>query len=112
MGVLIVVCFVVRYFMSILVLQSSWWGRLSLLPLVCLRFVIVVFPDHTHLLFLIYMRSHSHIADIIGKSRPSYQSCPNSTVLYPTGNSTDIIHEWVYPVAADQDGNITRYCSF
>ena len=25
-GVLIVVCFVVRYFMSILALQSSWWG--------------------------------------------------------------------------------------
>ena len=27
MGVLIVVCVVVRYFMSILVLQSSRWGR-------------------------------------------------------------------------------------
>ena len=25
----IVLCFVVRYFMSILVLQSSWWGRES-----------------------------------------------------------------------------------
>ena len=74
--------------------------------------MIVVFPDHTHLLFLIYMSSHSHISDIIGKSRPSYLSCPNSTVLYPTGNSTDIIHEWMYPVAADRDGNITRYCSF
>ena len=24
-------------------------------PWVCLRFVIVVFPDHTHLLFLYYM---------------------------------------------------------
>ena len=32
-----VLCFVVRYFMSILVLQSSWWGRGSwLLCLVCL----------------------------------------------------------------------------
>ena len=37
---------------------SSWylvivvWLFLSL-SLVCLRFVIVVFPDHTHLLFLI-----------------------------------------------------------
>ena len=31
-----VICFVVRYFMSILVLQSSWWGRESwLLGLVC-----------------------------------------------------------------------------
>ena len=33
----IVLCFVVRYFMSILVLQSSWWGRESwLLCLICL----------------------------------------------------------------------------
>ena len=33
----IVLCFVVRYFMSILVLQSSWWGRESwLLYLICL----------------------------------------------------------------------------
>ena len=33
----IVLCFVVRYFMSILVLQSSWWGRESgLLCLTCL----------------------------------------------------------------------------
>ena len=36
-GSVIVLCFVVRYFMSILVLQSSWWGRESwLLCLVCL----------------------------------------------------------------------------
>ena len=63
----IVLCFVVRCFMSILVLQSSWWGRESwllcliclpgvswwlALPWGCLRFVIVVFPDRTHLLFL------------------------------------------------------------
>ena len=33
----IVLCFVVRYFMPILVLQSSWWGRESwLLCLICL----------------------------------------------------------------------------
>ena len=62
----IVLCFVVRNFMSILVLQSSLWGRESWLlylvflvsgdccaallsmPQVCLQFVIVVFPDHTH----------------------------------------------------------------
>ena len=47
--------------MSILVLQSSslssWcyvravWLLLAV-PWVCLRFVIVVFSDHTHLLFL------------------------------------------------------------
>ena len=66
----IVLCFVVRYLMSPLVLQFSWWGRelvalLSLsswclvvvvwlfltVPWVCLQFVIVVFPDHTDLLF-------------------------------------------------------------
>ena len=35
--IVIVLCFVVRYFMSILILQSSWWGRESwLLCLVCL----------------------------------------------------------------------------
>ena len=68
---MVVLCFVVHYFMSILVLQSSWWGggeRIALLnlsswclavverlflavPRGCLQFVIVVFPDHTHLLF-------------------------------------------------------------
>ena len=62
----IVLCFVVSYFMSIQVLQSreldallnlsSWllvsvvWFFLAV-PWVCLQFVILVFPDHTHLLF-------------------------------------------------------------
>ena len=33
---------------------SSWCERLFLtVPQGCLRFVIVVFPDHTHLLFLV-----------------------------------------------------------
>ena len=37
----IVLCFVVRFFMSILVLQSSWWGRESwLLCLICLPGVL------------------------------------------------------------------------
>ena len=65
--------FFVRYFMSILVVQSSWWGRKNagcftlfvfLVSRGCcmalphdakgffLQFVIVVFPDHTHLEFL------------------------------------------------------------
>ena len=36
-GICNFLCFVVRYFMSILVLQSSWWGRESwLLCLICL----------------------------------------------------------------------------
>ena len=64
----IVLCFVIRYFMSILVLQSSWlvallnsssWCLLMVkwlflaVPWGCLGFVIVVFLDHTHLLFLV-----------------------------------------------------------
>ena len=69
----IVVCFVVHYFVSILGLQSSRWGRESWLlcfallcsfswcflivvwlfltmSRVCLQFVIVVFPIHSHYL--------------------------------------------------------------
>ena len=78
MGVLIVVCFVVRYFMSILVLMgkrkivallvlSSWclviaeWPFLAV-PWVCLRFVILVFPDHTHLLFLSVLGGCSYLS--------------------------------------------------
>ena len=68
----IVLCFVVRYFVSILVfnhldgedravtllymssrcLAIVVWFFLTL-PRVCLQFVIVIFPDHTHLLFLL-----------------------------------------------------------
>ena len=68
----IVLCFVVRYFMSLIVFAiilmgkrelvtllslSSWclvivvWLFLAV-PRVYLQFVIVLFPDHTHLLFL------------------------------------------------------------
>ena len=65
-GSVIDLCFVVRNFVSILALQSSRWGRESgllclsswclvivvclflTIPWVCLQFVIVVFPDHTH----------------------------------------------------------------
>ena len=66
----IVLSFVVRYFISILVKQSSRWGRENWLlclvflpvvlmvvwlfltvPWVCLLLVTVVFPDQTHLLF-------------------------------------------------------------
>ena len=65
----IVLCFVVRYFMSILAIilmgkrelfavlnLSSWclviveWLFLAV-PWGCLRFVIMVFPDHTHYYF-------------------------------------------------------------
>ena len=62
----IVLCFVVRNLVSILVLQSSLvaflcmscWCLIIVVLLfltmqsVCLQFVIVVFPDHTHFLFL------------------------------------------------------------
>ena len=70
----IVLCFVVHYFMAInfsfaiilmgkreliaLLSLSSWclmivvWLFLAV-PWVCPRFVIVVLPDHTHLLFLV-----------------------------------------------------------
>ena len=68
---LTVLCFDVRYFMSILVLQIILMGKRELVALLnlsswclvmverlflavpwgCLRFVIVVFPDQTHLLF-------------------------------------------------------------
>ena len=76
----IVVCFVVRCFVSVLVLRSSWWGgggallglsswclvvvgRLFLeVPQGCLRFVIVVFPDHTHLPFLNPVSLHTATA--------------------------------------------------
>ena len=43
---------------------SSWcfvivvWLFLTM-PQVCLQFVMVVFPDHTHLLFLIQAQSHN-----------------------------------------------------
>ena len=68
----IILCFVVRYFVPILVFNhidgeeragcfaflSSWclvivgWLFLAV-PQVSLQFVIVVFPDHTHLLLII-----------------------------------------------------------
>ena len=69
----IVLCFAVRYFMSILeiyeiifmgnrellaLLNSSSWCLVMVewlflaVPWGCLWFVTVVFPDHTHLLFL------------------------------------------------------------
>ena len=64
----IVLCFVVRYFIAIILMGkreliallnlSSWClvmvERLfPVVPLGCLQFVIVVFPDHTHSLFLV-----------------------------------------------------------
>ena len=77
----IVLCFVVRYFMSILVAiilmgkreliallnLYSWClvmvERLFLaVPQGCLQFVIVVFPDHTHLLFSILFTVTRHIS--------------------------------------------------
>ena len=82
----IVLCFVLRYFMTILVLQSSLMGkrdrelvaflclsfwclvivvRLYLtMPRACLQFVIVVFPDI--LTYYFCSRCHFHLTDKIG----------------------------------------------
>ena len=67
-------CFVVRYVVSILALQSSYWGERAAvcfalfaflvsrdccvwlflaMPRVCLQFLIVIFPIHTHLISLL-----------------------------------------------------------
>ena len=66
--------------MSILVLQSNCWVALLNLsswclvmverlflavPLGCLRFVIVVFPDHTHLLF--FSEIHASCLKVVKK---------------------------------------------
>ena len=62
-----ILCFVVCYFIVIILkgkkalvalLSLSCWCLLNVVrlflavPWVCMQFVIVVFPDHTHLLFL------------------------------------------------------------
>ena len=75
---------------------SSWClvvvGRLFLaVPLGCLRFVIVVFPDHTHLLFSIVlmvsalgdcMGTHNHPTPIVLVffSKSSYATFQNTLV--------------------------------
>ena len=74
-GFLIVLCFVVRYFVSILVLQSSLVALLCLscwclivvwlfltMSSFCLQFVIVVFPVHTHFLFLVKQQTGYQIS--------------------------------------------------
>ena len=63
----IVLCFVVRFFVSktsfanilmgkrglvVLHCLSFWWFVSVAVPWVCLQFVIVVFPDHTDLLYV------------------------------------------------------------
>ena len=76
----IVLCFVVRYFMSLLFCnhfdgeERELFDLLSLssrclmivvwlflaMPWVCLQFVIVVLPDHTHLLFC-WLKKHRKV---------------------------------------------------
>ena len=69
-----VLCFVVCNFVSILVLQSYLVALLCLscwciivvwlfltMRSVCLQFKIVVFPDHTHFLFLVKQQTGYHI---------------------------------------------------
>ena len=38
-----------------LILENTTTKHLCVVPLGCLRLVIVIFPDHTHLLFLIHI---------------------------------------------------------
>ena len=40
---------------------SSWCLMSVVLPCVCLQFVIMVFPYHTHLLFLVSTQEHDTI---------------------------------------------------
>ena len=60
------VCIVLVALLSL----SSWclvmvvWLFLAV-PWVCLRFVIVVFPDHTHLLLLLYILQDSAVTKMI-----------------------------------------------
>ena len=49
--------------LSSLCLVSVMWLLLAV-PWVCLQFVIVVFPDHTHLLFVIYYTSNIDVRGI------------------------------------------------
>ena len=96
-----VLCFDVRYFMSILVLQSSWWGRESWLPcLICLPGVswwlsglnsryyggvcslwLWYFPDHTHLLF--WTKTAAKLENDMGKNYRRSSVCKNLLVVEP-----------------------------
>ena len=95
----IVLCFVVRCFVSVIaiilmgkrelvaLLNLSFWclvmvERLFLaVPQGCLQFVIVVFPDHTHLLFL--------SLDICGRTvKLSFLSCGFKGVRQTTAGNT------------------------
>ena len=59
---------------------SSWClvmvERLFLaVPRGCLQFVIVVFPDHTHLLFLIRIRANIEKINIFSSKKKKKQPC-------------------------------------
>ena len=88
----IVLWFAVHNFKSILVLQSYWWARenwfvlLTLsswclvivgwlfltVPWVCLQFLIVVFPDHIHLLSLTHWCKYYRRVVIGSKDWPTH----------------------------------------
>ena len=71
---------------------SSWClvmvERLFLaMPRGCLQFVIVVFPDHTHLLFLGLLLFLAHINDMPDSSRSSdARLCADDSLVYRTFN--------------------------
>ena len=73
---------------------SSWClvmvERLFLaVPQGCLQFVIVVFPDHTHLLFLLYIVQPRHVKTCLmsfatnkGADQPAHLHSLTSNVLF------------------------------
>ena len=102
MRVLIVLCFVLRYFfvhsyfaiilmgkkeLVALLSLSSWclvvvvWLFLAV-PWVCLRFVIVAFSDHTHLLFISFLHLDFYVlGDNPWKSYGSFMQTKHSMCL-------------------------------
>ena len=68
--------------------MSSWClvmvGRLFLaVPRGCLQFVIVVFPDHTHLLFLIWVRTVVYTISRQQTSTPTGKELQSADFVMP-----------------------------
>ena len=52
-------------------------------PRGCLRFVIVVFPDHTHLLFLLRKCKYESITDAYHRTVFTLGTAPRTTIVRP-----------------------------
>ena len=81
---------------------SSWclvivvWLFLAV-PRLCLQFVIVVFPDHTHFLFLSYLGNHYNVVKCIypllnNYTKPSSRIAPMPIKDLPLVNQIMIIY--------------------